>query len=239
MRVAIPLLLAFSLGCNEDIVTPCVECGSGTVVDVTTRTFAIGDGAKVRVDNFAGRLIWRTGEPGIVRVTATRRANDRDDGESIELDMRLRPEGLVITTRNPQHLRNASVEIELTAPAGTIPHLATGVGDIDYTGRPSGHSHFSSGVGSIRLRLPADIGITVELSAAVGSIRSDFVLDEVAWNQPGVQCGRIGSGEEGQVTARTAVGNVYLLRDQDHSAWRRRDPRHGDLQDCLVDASIG
>jgi len=209
------LLILAMVGC-DDIVSPCYDCESttadGLFAEATERTFAVGEGAVIRVDDFAGEVTYRPGDSGTIRVIATRRAEKRSDLDRVEVDWDLHSGGLDITTCNPAHLRRAVVDLEITAPPGAIPRISTGVGNINYMGRPVGSCRFETGVGAIRLRLPADVDITVELSAAVGSIfvASDF--DGSMSRDWGVVRGRIGNGNGGDLVASTAVGNIYLIR---------------------------
>jgi hypothetical protein len=216
ITIVVLLLLVLLVGCNDSTTSPCYDCvpvpGDGKFTDVAERQFAVGDGAVVSVDNFAGRVTWRTGDAGTVRVRATRRAAHRSDLDCIELSMAAREGRLDITTDNPTNLKKASVDLEITGPADALPRIATGVGNVDYKGRPIGICRFGTGVGSIRLRLPDDVDITVELRVAVGSIYSAFPVDGMVSSQPNVVRGKIGQGREGELRANAAVGNIRLLR---------------------------
>jgi len=205
----IAFLLALVVGCEETMVSPRHD---GKVTDVTEGDFLVGDGAVVQITDFVGRVTWRTGGTGTVHVKATRRATSRAALEHIGIDMLPRNGGLDLTAKNPEDLDHVSVDFDVIAPEGVIPHIATAVGDIDYTGRPRGQCRFATGVGNIRLRLPEDVDVTVELRAAVGSIFSVFPVEGSVSTQPSVVHGRIGRGDGGALSGSSAVGNIYLKR---------------------------
>jgi hypothetical protein len=209
------LILFPITGCYDDPVSPCHNCwtpdDNGLYTDVIERTFT-GDGlATIYVELFDGSVTYRTGKPGEIRVTATRRAPRRSDLDRIIVTMTAHHGGVDICADNPRNVRNASVDLEITAPASAIPRINAGVGNIDYSGRPGEGCRFTTGVGLIRLRLYSDVNITVDLSVAVGMIYLDFPVDGRVSSLPGVVRGTIGSGDEGHVYARSAVGNIYLV----------------------------
>jgi len=205
------ILLIPLAGCYEDTVSPCFDCTpGGRFSEVIERSFAVDEAATVTVENFVGKVTYRTGKAGSIAVRATKRADSRSDLEYIEVEMTNHRDGLDIRTSNPDDLHRASVDLEITAPPGTRPRIATGVGDIDYQGRPWGACRFTSGVGSVRLRLRADVSIAVDLTTGVGSIYLDFRVEGSVRRSCVV--GRIGDGSEGSVHATTGVGTIHVIR---------------------------
>lgn len=190
--------------------------------------FAVGDAPNLKIDNFAGNVTVRTGPGGIVRVSATRKAWSRDDVGRIEVDVSERDGGLVIKTGRPASLTRASVELEIIVPAGTRLEVDTGAGNVDisdssgpidvhtgagsihYQGAPKGECRFETGAGNIRLTLPADLNVQVDLQTGAGEIDVGFAVDGRVTGQA-VQ-GVIGSGAEGTIYARTGAGNIDLFR---------------------------
>lgn len=218
LRIAVLcVLLVFPLvGCDDSTTSPCIECPSanddGRFTTVVEKRFTLPGGAIVRVDDFAGRVTYRPGGAGTILIVATKRAATPAALDRLDVEMIAGDGVLDIKVDNPMNLKYVSVDLEITAPADAIPRINTGVGEIDYEGRPTGDLYFGTGVGSIKLRLPADINITVDLSASVGSVHLDFPVDGSVSTHPGVVQGKIGRGDEGHLQARTAVGSIYLTR---------------------------
>jgi hypothetical protein len=162
------------------------------------------------VDNFAGKVTFRTGSNAIVKVKAIKRAAYRSDLSCIDVEISAYQNEVRIRTDNPRNLNNVSVDLEITAPPGARPQIVTGVGDITYQGYPRGRCCFTTGVGSIFLRLHRNINIMVNLVAGIGSIVLGFPVE----GEVGLGCvrGMIGSGAEGSVYASTGVGSIQLIR---------------------------
>lgn len=209
-------LLLSGAGCSDNTISPCIDCdpyhGSGKFTRVVEEQFTVAEGAVAKVDDFAGRVIYRTGGSGTLRVVATLRAASRSDLDRIDVSMIVLEDGVEIRAENPDDLDRVSVDLEITAPADAIPEIDTGVGVIDYRGRPTGNCHFEIVAGSIEIRLPADVDVAVDLSAGVGSISLAFPVDGWVSKHPSVVQGKIGDGGGGEIYARTSVGNIYLLR---------------------------
>jgi hypothetical protein len=88
-------------------------------------------------------------------------------------------------------------------------HLTSGAGSLRYQGTPSGSSGFQSGAGSITLVLPADLDVAVDLETELGTVDVDHgVAGRVTRRQAR---GTIGSGDQGQITARSGVGSIRLI----------------------------
>jgi hypothetical protein len=207
------LLLVPLAGCEEDPVCPvesCDDTGAGRFTEVTERSFTIGEEAVATVDNFVGQVTYRTGVGNEITVRATRRAEHRSDLDLIELEMTSGPEGLFIQTSNPGNIRNLSVDLEITAPPGVRTRIASGVGNIDYLGRPPGACRFATGVGEVSLRLPADVEIGVSLRTDFGLVFLGFPVSGAVL--PRVVEGTIGGGGDAYVQAVTGVGNIHLIR---------------------------
>jgi hypothetical protein len=201
------------LGC-DDSVSPCHDCSwtdSGErVSEIIARSFVVDDGATIEVDNFAGRVSYRTGPGDTVRVRAIKRTVHRAELDRIDVEMSTVQGGLRIRTENLDDLKNVSVDLEVTAPESAQPRLITGVGAIDYQGRPDGNCVFTAGVGSITLRLSPDVSIVVDLSVGVGSIVVHFNVEGSV--RVGCVNGRIGGGYDGAVHATTGVGHIRLIQ---------------------------
>ncbi|HSR30567.1 MAG TPA: DUF4097 family beta strand repeat-containing protein [Anaerolineae bacterium] len=129
--------------------------------------FAVGDAPDVQIDNFAGNVTVRTGESGLVRVAATRQARSRNDLDRVKVQISERDGGLVIKTEKPMSLTTASVDLEITAPAGTRLQVDTGAGNVEIDGITGGIDAYS-GAGDTDVRGAAG---TARLDTGAGSIR--------------------------------------------------------------------
>ena len=190
--------------------------------------FAVGEAPNLKIDNFAGNVTVRTGPSGLIRMAATRKARNRNDLDRIEVQVSDRDGGLVIKTEKPSGLNAASVELEITAPAGTRLEADTGAGNLEitdssgqidvhsgagnirYQGAPQGECRFESGAGNIKLTLPADLNVQVDLQTGAGDVDVDYTVDGRVTGRA-VQ-GVIGSGAEGTIYAQTGAGKIDLLR---------------------------
>ena len=131
------------------------------------QTFAVGETPSLKIDSFAGNVIVRTGQSSVIRVAATKNARSKDDLDRIEVGVSERDGGLVIKTEKPLSIQNASVDLEITTPAGTRLDVDTGAGNVDLndsTGEIDAHS----GAGNINVRGAAG---TARLDTGAGSIR--------------------------------------------------------------------
>ena len=131
------------------------------------QSFVAGETPSLKIDSFAGNVIVRTGQSGLIQVAATKNARSKDDLDRIEVEVSERDGGLVINTEKPSSLNNASVDLEITAPAGTRVDAFTGAGNVDLndsTGEIDAHS----GAGDIDVRGAAGCA---RLDTGAGSIR--------------------------------------------------------------------
>jgi hypothetical protein len=130
------------------------------------KSFEIGRTPELEISNFAGAVTIRRGEEEVVRVIATKKASSQDRLDRIEVDMNAGDERLTIRTRKLFDTGNASVELEITAPAGTRVSVDTGAGEVrvhDITGQIDIHS----GAGSVDVRGAQD---TTRIQLGAGEI---------------------------------------------------------------------
>jgi DUF4097 and DUF4098 domain-containing protein YvlB len=115
------------------------------------KTFEVGDAPTLDVTNFAGSVTIRPGEEGVVRVVATKKPSSRSRLERTEVSMTERDGRVVIEAKQPSPRSNASVDLEITAPAGSRVDVDIGAGEVnvrDITGRIDIHN----GAGTVDVR---------------------------------------------------------------------------------------
>ena len=208
--------------------TQSLDWTGATRLQRSEEAFAVGETPSLAIDNFAGNVTVRSGESGLIQVVATKNARRESDLARIEVQMSEQDGGLLIKTKKPSSLNSASVDLEITVPAGTVLDANTGAGDIDvrvaagtarldtgagslrYQGMPQGECRFETGAGNITLTLPADLNVRVDLQTGAGDIDVDYAVDGRVTRQA-VQ-GVIGSGAEGTIYAHTGAGNIDVVR---------------------------
>ena len=194
-------------GCGDDPTGPDCDNQVSTVED---QSFTVAVVPSIALVNGVGSISVRSGAVDNVRIVATKFAMSEADLDQIDVIMVEQDGQVQVTASQPTGLDNFSVEFEVTAPAASQLDLRTGVGIIDCESRPQEDSHFATGVGSVTLRLPADIEVTLELAVGVGSIDLEFPVNgEVSGNSVR---GTIGSGSEATISANVGVGSIHLLR---------------------------
>jgi hypothetical protein len=131
------------------------------------RSFELGNGQSVQIDNFAGAVTVRAGSGTTVQVLATVRGPSSADLSRIQVEMIPQDRGLLIQTRKPADLSlifdNVSVQIEVTTPPGAPLAIQTGAGSIEVSGMQSMIT-VNTGAGSVDL-----MGITGPVHAATGA----------------------------------------------------------------------
>ncbi len=129
--------------------------------------FEVGATPDLEITNFAGAITVRAGEGDTVHVVATKRASSQSRLSRIEVDMQARGGGVVIRTRKSFDTGNASVDLEITAPAGSRVRVDTGAGEVDVQGI-TGQIDIHSGAGSVDVR---DAQGAVQVGLGAGQIR--------------------------------------------------------------------
>jgi hypothetical protein len=115
------------------------------------QTFEVGDAPRLEIDNFAGAITVRQGADGVVQVTATKKANSRSRLDRIQVTMSEQEDGLLIRSRMTPMGGNASVDLEITAPADSRLAIVTGAGAVDVRSI-TGPIDVRSGAGQVELR---------------------------------------------------------------------------------------
>jgi DUF4097 and DUF4098 domain-containing protein YvlB len=177
-----------NLSVELEITAPAV-----TRVDVRT------GGGDVNVRGIEGRTEANTGGGRIEVRDASGDLKLETGGGSIE----------VRDARGTVEARTGGGNIEVRDATG-LARLETGGGGIDYEGQPQGNCLFETGGGSIKLRLPADISVRVDLDTGGGKIDVDFSVDGRVSKQE--VNGIIGSGDEAEIRAHTGGGDINVIR---------------------------
>ena len=98
--------------------------------------------------------------------------------------------------------------IDVRQAAGPA-RLGTASGSIDYQGTPQGDCRYETTSGSVRLVLPADLNMEVDLSTGSGSVNVDYAVDGRVTRR--AVKGTIGVGNEGKIYAHTGSGNIDVI----------------------------
>jgi len=188
-------------------------------------SFEVGQAPNLEITNFAGSVTVRSGEGNVVRVVATKKATSEAKLDRIQVRMTEADGRVVIKTKKLLDQGNASVDLEITAPAGSRVSVDTGAGTVvvrDIAGRID----INSGAGSVDVRGAAgpvrvDLGagqITYE-GAPSGDCRFQTGAGEIALRLPGSPNVRIDLGTglgavdvdfdvDGRVSPRRAEGVI-------------------------------
>jgi hypothetical protein len=189
-------------------------------------TFAVDDAPSLDISNFAGSVTIRSGESGIVRVVATERASSRSRLDRIELSMSGDKDRVVVKVKEPFPQSNASVDLEITAPAGSRLNLDLGAGPVevrDITGRIDIHN----GAG------------TVEVRGARGAASVDVGAGQITYQgSPSGDC-RFQTGVGEIILRLPAVLNMAVDASTSLGAVRVDFPVDGAVSKSSVEGIIG
>jgi hypothetical protein len=190
--------------------TVSVRAGEDNLIRIVATKKAPGTSALDRVNVSMDK------EGNRVTVTTTKRNNLSNT--SVDLDI-VAPPGTqleLVTGAGTVDVRNITGPIDVQTGAGTIivggaansVQLRTGAGSIQYEGAPAGHCSFENGAGDIRLRLPADPDVRVDLNTGLGSIELGYDVDGSV--SPREVKGIIGDGSRGSIFAGTGLGLISV-----------------------------
>jgi hypothetical protein len=108
-----------------------------------------------------------------------------------------------------------SGRIDVQEAIGGPVRLDTGSGRIQYSGRPAGPCRFETGSGDVMLNLPANLNMTLDLHTGTGQIDVNYELDGRVTAGGKTVKGIVGSGERGEIYARTGSGDIRLVPHQE------------------------
>jgi hypothetical protein len=170
-----------------------ITAPAGTDLDAHT-----GSGS-IDVEGLSGDVKLDTGSGSV---------DARDLSGDLEVDTGSGSVDLIdVTGEIDVHTGSGSIEVQ----GGTgLVRLDTGSGSIEYQGTPEGDCRFETGSGRIRLTLPADLNMEVDLDTGSGDIDVEFdVAGRVTRRDVD---GKIGDGSQGSIYGHTGSGSIDLIR---------------------------
>jgi nitrate reductase NapE component len=174
------------------------------------RSFTLGSAPSLTVDSFAGKITIQAGVGDTIRVVATKKAHGLANLDRISIDFTEETNGLRIRTRKPVGLSNASVELQITAPAGTQVDLHTGAGSTDVQGL-SGSVTVDTGAGSVDIR---DVSGTLNAHTGAGSVDVRGAVGRVQL-QTGAGSITYQGNPEGDCRFESGTGSIDLILPAD------------------------
>jgi hypothetical protein len=180
---------------------------SGPIVSEGERieqSFEVGESPRLEIDNFAGRVTVWAGERGEMRVIAVKQGAPGTDPDRIQVEVSELASGLLIRTRKPSMLSNASVLLEVTVPADTQLDLHTGAGNTEVRGIRS-DVKVDTGAGDVTI---ADLTGDLDAHTGSGSVIIDGASGRIVADT-GSGSVRI-SNVEGELDAHTGSGSMEV-----------------------------
>lgn len=168
------------------------------------QSFEVGEAPRLEIDNFAGRVTVRAGERGEVRMIAVKQGRAGADLNRVQVEVSEGTSGLLIRTRKPSTLSNASVQLEVTVPAGTQLDLHTGAGNTEVRGLRS-DVKVDTGAGDVTI---ADLIGDLDAHTGSGSVTIDGVSGRIQADT-GSGSVRI-SNVAGEFDAHTGSGSMEV-----------------------------
>ena len=151
-----------------------------------------------------------------VRIETQRRGGVSN--MSVDLDIRVPANtSLVVETgAGTVYVDGITASIDVHSGAGQVDlrdvegpvQVQVGAGQILYDGAPTGDCRFDTGAGEIRLSVPAEWNMQVDLSTGIGAVGTDFPVDGLVRLQQ--VKGVVGNGSQASIVAHTGAGAVSL-----------------------------
>lgn len=205
-----------------------VRAGDGDTIEVTAtkraRRASELDRIEVEMTQEGSQVVVKTRKlanlnNGVVQLEATVPANTRLDlvtgagttnVRGIDGDIR------VSTGAGQVTLSDVAGDIEAHTGAGLMEvsgasgrvEMGTGAGAIHFQGELQGACRFTTGAGEIRLELPADLNMKVDLTSQLGNVNVGYAV--VGQTSQRSARGTIGTGSDGSIYASTGVGTIDL-----------------------------
>jgi hypothetical protein len=201
------------------------------------QSFEVGEAPRLEIDNFAGSVTVRAGERGEIRMIAVKQGPPGIDLDRVQVEISEGASGLLIRTRKPATLSNASVQLEVTVPEGTQLELHTGAGSTEVRGLRS-DAKVDTGAGSVTI---ADLVGDLDAHTGSGSMTIDGVSGRIQADT-GSGSVRI-SSVAGDLDAHTGSGSMEV---REASGRARLDTGTGSLTyeggpegDCRFETGSG
>ena len=173
--------------------------GDVSIIGIAGRVKAITGGGDIEVWEAKGPLDVHTAGGNITAFGADGGIHAETDGGDIEIH----------DAHSETTASTGGGNIQILGADGEV-QVNTGAGDIDYQGHPQGTCLFDTGRGHIKLRLPADTNVWVELETPDGDIEVDWPI--IGYETRQRVRGDIGSGNEGKIRASTGKGDIDVIR---------------------------
>jgi hypothetical protein len=170
------------------------------------QSFDVGQAPHLEIDNFAGSVSVQVGDGRDVHVVITKQAALGSDLDRIQVQMIEQDGRLVIRTKKPGAVSNASVRIEIMAPASSRLDAHTGAGSIEVRGLRGG-VQVDTGAGSVSL---TDLGESAGVHTGSGSVRVQGLNGNLKVD---TGSGSVAlDGVTGDVEAHTGSGGMDIQR---------------------------
>lgn len=212
---------------GKDIV---LDSNSGTILlsevratgDITTNT----DFGDTKFENGSADLLrieTNSGEVSLVKISITREIFVKDDFGNIELEQALASSYDLNTNSGAITVDGAKGNVKAHSGFGSVTlknaenvtvDLSTNSGSVDFDGSLGEGPHtMHSDFGEIRLSIPADSALDVDLKTSFGSIKSDIPITVTLSGEQNHQTGTMNDGG-GQLTVETNSGSISIQAGQ-------------------------
>jgi hypothetical protein len=212
---------------GKDIV---LDSNSGTIIlsevratgDITTNTdfgdtkFENGSADLLRIETNSGKV-------SLVKISITREIFVKDDFGNIELEQALASSYDLNTNSGAITVDGARGNVKAHSGFGSVTlknaenvtvDLSTNSGSVDFDGSLGEGPHtMHSDFGEIRLSIPADSALDVDLKTSFGSIKSDIPITVTLSGEQNHQTGTMNDGG-GQLTVETNSGSISIQAGQ-------------------------
>lgn len=202
--------------------------------ETVEQSFQVGTAPALEVDNFAGDVTVRAGASGTIAVVATKRATPGAELGQVTIQMQEQDGGIAIKTEKPFSLSNASVDLEIVAPADARLDLRLGAGKVEIEGLNNGIV-VDNGAGNVTI---ADATGSIQADSGAGSLDLRGVAGPVRL-QTGAGSIDYQGAPEGECRFESGAGSITLLLPPDLGAELDLETGIGDIDiEFVVDGQV-
>lgn len=133
------------------------------------QSFAVSNTPKLEIDAFAGNVVIRPGQDGVIHVVATKKAALRSDLSRIKVRFSQEDGGLrihLVQSNPPFGVKDASVDLEIVTPPDTRLEMDANFGNLDVQGL-RGQVNVDTTAGNVNIR---DLVGPIKVSTDFGMI---------------------------------------------------------------------